>query len=145
MVIKMKRVEDGDTVKIYYKGTFRDGGVFGSNYDGDPLEFTVGEEEVMKGFEQAVLGMRPGETKTVEVVTDRGVGLLRKEVIRDIEPDQTYEHEKDEIDQDVPSMVDDGETTGVNINNPQADKDNDDDLSLAGKELIFEIELVDIK
>jgi FKBP-type peptidyl-prolyl cis-trans isomerase 2 len=70
----MASVRKGDRVKIHYKGTLKDGTVFESNFGGAPLEFSVGKGKVIKGFENAVLGMSPGETKTVVVKPVDGYG-----------------------------------------------------------------------
>jgi peptidylprolyl isomerase len=70
----MAAVKKGDRVKIHYKGTLKDGTVFESNFGGAPLEFSVGKGKVIKGFETAVLGMSPGETKTVTIKPADGYG-----------------------------------------------------------------------
>lgn len=61
----MAQVEDGNTVKVHYTGKFEDGTVFDTSAHRDPLEFTIGRGQLIPGFEQAVIGMSPGESKTV--------------------------------------------------------------------------------
>jgi peptidylprolyl isomerase len=70
----MAQVKKGDRVKIHYTGKLKDGSVFESNMGGEPLAFTVGKGKVIKGFENAVIGMTPGQTKTVTIAPAMGYG-----------------------------------------------------------------------
>lgn len=64
----------GDTVIVYYTGTFDNGTVFDANLDRDPLVFTLGNKSVIPGFEEALIGMRVNETKTVHIPVDKAYG-----------------------------------------------------------------------
>jgi peptidylprolyl isomerase len=64
----------GDTVKVHYQGTADRGTIFGTRHDGEALEFTVGQGQVITGFEEAVVGMHVGEEKTVEIPMDKAFG-----------------------------------------------------------------------
>jgi peptidylprolyl isomerase len=70
----MSQVKKGHRVKIYYTGKLKDGQVFETNVGGPPLEFSVGKGKVIKGFENAVIGMKMGETKTVTIKPADGYG-----------------------------------------------------------------------
>ncbi|MFQ6111222.1 MAG: peptidylprolyl isomerase [Nitrospinota bacterium] len=70
----MSATKTGDKVRIHYIGRLEDGTVFDSSRDRAPLEFTAGGSEVIPGVSQAVLGMQPGESKTVEVAPEDGFG-----------------------------------------------------------------------
>ncbi|MEJ2201750.1 MAG: FKBP-type peptidyl-prolyl cis-trans isomerase, partial [Desulfuromonadaceae bacterium] len=61
----MIAAKDGDTVKVHYTGTLADGTVFDSSRERDPLEFTLGQGQLIPGFEKTVLGMTAGESRTV--------------------------------------------------------------------------------
>ena len=63
----MAQAKQGDTVRVHYTGKLDDGTVFDTSSERSPLEFTIGEGEIIPGFEQAVIGMKPGETKTVRI------------------------------------------------------------------------------
>jgi peptidylprolyl isomerase len=67
----MARAKYGDTVKVHYTGKLEDGEIFDSSFDSEPLEFTIGEGQVIKGFEDAVVGMDLNETKTVKIPVDK--------------------------------------------------------------------------
>ena len=66
----MPEAKQGDTVRIHYTGKLDDGTVFDSSTGREPLEFTIGKEEVIPGFEKAVLGMEPGQTRTTTIVPE---------------------------------------------------------------------------
>ena len=70
----MPQVKTGDTVRVHYTGSLSDGKIFDSSVDRDPLEFTVGAHQVVPGFEQAVLGMSLGESKTTHIPADQAYG-----------------------------------------------------------------------
>lgn len=64
----------GDTVRVHYTGRLTDGTVFDSSKGSEPLEFTLGEGQILPGFENAVLGMSPGESKTFDIPAEQAYG-----------------------------------------------------------------------
>jgi len=64
----------GDSVSVYYTGTFTNGTVFDSNVNSTPLTFTVGSHQLIPGFENAVIGMKAGQTRTVNIPVDQAYG-----------------------------------------------------------------------
>jgi peptidylprolyl isomerase len=86
----------GDTVMVYYTGSFENGTVFDSNFNGDPLIFTLGNQSMIPGFEEAVIGMSVNSTKTVFVPVEKAYGprldslvqvLNRSNLPEDMEPE----------------------------------------------------------
>ncbi len=75
----MARVKEGDTIVIQYIGRLEDGTVFDSTEGKNPLEFTVGEGEVVPGLEKGVIGMAPGESKSIVIPAEDGYGPHLKE------------------------------------------------------------------
>lgn len=73
--------KNGDTVMIYYTGTYENGTVFDSNAGGNPLAFTLGDHTVITGLEEAVIGMAPNSTKTVNITYDKAYGPYRPDLI----------------------------------------------------------------
>jgi FKBP-type peptidyl-prolyl cis-trans isomerase 2 len=129
-------VMTGDTVKVHYTGRLTDGTEFDSSVGGTPLEFTVGSGSVISGFDQAVIGMQVGQSKTVTIPAEDAYGLLEYEVDREQIP-QDLELEVGQQVQyytAVCTITDISDTT-VTLRN---------DHSLAGEDLIFDIELVEI-
>lgn len=77
----MAQAQAGDTVKVNYTGRFEDGTVFDSSENREPLEFTIGEGQVIPGFEQGVEGMSPGDSKTISIVADEAYGPHYDELV----------------------------------------------------------------
>jgi peptidylprolyl isomerase len=140
----MTTVKQGDTVKVHYKGTLDDGSVFDSSEGRDPLEFTVGEQRVISGFENAVHGLAVGENKSVSIAPEEGYGQYTTELVATIERSQ--------LPTDVeptPGMVLQGDTPDgpMKFMITVVEGDNvtiDGNHPLAGKALNFEIEVVEI-
>ena len=81
----MAQAKAGDRVRVHYTGMFDDGTEFDSSVDRDPLEFTVGTGSVIAGFDQAVLGMTPGDSKTVRILVNEAYGPHDETMVREIE------------------------------------------------------------
>ncbi|MHA1991399.1 MAG: FKBP-type peptidyl-prolyl cis-trans isomerase [Candidatus Hodarchaeales archaeon] len=90
----MSVIKSGDKIQVHYKGTLEDGTVFDdSESKGTPLDFTVGSDQIILGFEQAVIGMREGETKEFTVSPNEGYG--------DPNPDYFREFPRNQIPKDM--------------------------------------------
>ena len=79
---------DGDTVKVHYTGRMQDGTVFDTSVGSEPLEFTLGQGQIIPGFEQAVIGMQVGESKTVTIPVEQAYGPHRDDMIMVVERDR---------------------------------------------------------
>ena len=77
----MGQAKEGDKVKVNYTGSLEDGTVFGSSSEEDPLEFTIGQRKVLPSFENAVIGMNEGDTKTVSIHPEEAFGNSREDLI----------------------------------------------------------------
>ncbi len=141
----MTQVKSGDTVRLHYTGTLTDGTTFDSSDGKDPLEFTIGEGQIIPGLEKAVPGMAVGEKKKVQVPADEAYGHTNPEAQQDVP--------RTEIPADIP--LDLGTQLQVQTPNGQvmpvtvvAVTDEtvtlDANHPLAGKDLTFDIELVEI-
>jgi peptidylprolyl isomerase len=74
--------KNGDTVMVYYTGSLENGTVFDSNLDRDPLIFTIGNKTVIQGFEEALIGMAPNSTRTVNIPVDKAYGPYREDLVQ---------------------------------------------------------------
>src|SRR6476620_7578499 len=83
-----QQVKEGDKVKVHYHGKLRSGETFDSSQGRDPLEFTVGGGQVIKGFDQGVKGMQVGDKRTVEIGVDDAYGQKSQEMIIEFPKDQ---------------------------------------------------------
>jgi peptidylprolyl isomerase len=78
-------IKQGDKVKVRYVGTFDDGTVFDSNVDaGEPLEFTIGKHDVIKGFEDGVLGMVVGQEKKIDISPENAYGQRNEQLLQHV-------------------------------------------------------------
>ena len=140
------QAKDGDTVKVHYTGKLEDGTVFDTSIERDPLQFTIGEGQLIPGFEQAVVGMSPGESKTVEIPADEAYGPYREELVMVVDRDQLPEDLQPEVGQQLQIRQPDGQTILVKvIDVSESSVTLDANHPLAGKDLTFDIELVEVK
>ena len=141
----MAQAKSGDTVRIHYTGTLSDGSVFDSSEGRDPLEFTVGSGQVIPGFDKAVDGMQVGEQKTVEIACADAYGEAhpdaRQDVPRDQFPPNIDLQEGLQLQMTMPS----GQAVPVTVAALSEDTVTlDANHPLAGKDLTFKLELVEI-
>ena len=129
----------GDTVSVHYRGTLDDGSEFDSSAGRDPLQFTVGEGQVIPGFDSAVVGMAVGDKKEVRLEPDDAYGERTDERVISVPKDQAPEGL--EVGQQV--MLGQAPATVVEINDEGVTVDANHPL--AGQALTFEIELVGVE
>lgn len=136
----------GDTVKVNYTGRSEDGTVFESSVGLAPLEFTIGSDEVVQGFEDAVLGMQPGEKKTVTVQPEEGFGMYDEDLVFEIDKEELPQGFVPQVGIDFEMIDDEGrEVSGTIIDVSLDTVLVDTNAPLAGKAVIYEIELLEIK
>lgn len=141
----MGQVKNGDTVKVHYTGKFDDGTIFDSSDNHGPLEFKLGEGQIIPGFEQAIIGMEPSETKTVKIPFDKAYGPYYEEMVMVVERNQFPPHLNPEVGQKLQIPKEDGQiilfmVTDASESNVTLDANH----PLAGKDLTFDIQLIEI-
>ena len=141
----MTKAKTGDRVKIHFEGYLEDGTVFGSTTDDKPFEFTIGEKNMLPGFENAVVGMQKGDTKTITLPPEEAYGLHKKELVSVMERSGFPKEINLEIGKRLRVRTQDGIYTMVTIKEFTEDRIVlDENDPLAGKTLTFKIELVEI-
>ncbi|MBE0480357.1 MAG: peptidylprolyl isomerase [Dehalococcoidia bacterium] len=141
----MVQATEGSTVKVHYTGKLEDGTVFGSSEGNEPIEFTIGESQVIPGFERAVIGMQPGQEKTVTTAPEEGYGPHRDEMVVQVGQDKFPEGLQPEIGQELEVRQADEQTFHVRVTDVQPDQVTlDANHPLAGQELTFDIKLMDV-
>ena len=141
----MARAKYGDTVKVHYTGKLDDGTVFDASVNGDPLQFTIGSGQIIPGFEQAVVGMNPGESKTVKIPAEDAYGQRREDLVLEIEKSQLPEGLKPEVGLQLQSRQPDGRIIVLTIADiSESHVTLDANHPLAGKDLTFDIQLIEI-
>jgi FKBP-type peptidyl-prolyl cis-trans isomerase 2 len=141
----MAQAKKGDIVRVHYRGLLQDGTVFDSSLEREPFEFTLGQGMVISGFENAILGMNEGETKRVEIKAEDAYGSYRDDLLMIVEKSM------------LPPNIDPIVGMNLRISSPDGNykvvtvidvTDNtitlDANHPLAGKDLIFEIKLLEI-
>ena len=138
-------VKNGDTVKVHYTGRFEDGVVFDSSEGRDPLEFTVGAGMLIRGFEDALIGMSPGEKKTVRVEPQDAYGDYDDNLVLTMPLDRVPEDITPEIGMELQLISQSGQKLPVVVKEVQEEAIIlDANHPLAGKVLVFDIELLEI-
>jgi FKBP-type peptidyl-prolyl cis-trans isomerase 2 len=140
----MAQARSGDTVRVHYTGRLEDGSVFDSSEGREPLEFVLGAQQVIPGFEEAVDGLSPGEERSVSIPADRAYGPRREEMVLTVGRDQFPDEIQPEVGQQL-QMSQDGQVAIVTITGvSDADVTLDANHPLAGKDLLFDVQLVEI-
>lgn len=143
----MSTVKNTDTVRVHYTGTTDDGVTFDSSRERDePLEFTMGQGQLIPGFEKAVEGMSVGDTAKVNIPAEEAYGPVREDMIVEVERSRFPEDISPEIGQQLQIQQPNGQPMPVvvkEVNETQVTLDANHPL--AGQALTFDIELVEIK
>ncbi|UCF19398.1 MAG: peptidylprolyl isomerase [Gemmatimonadota bacterium] len=141
----MSQAKNGDTVKVHYTGKLDDGTVFDSSAKREPLEFTLGKQQLISGFEDAVRGMSAGDSKTIRIPPDKGYGPHRPELVFQVGREAMPANLEPEVGQHLEMQQQDGRTLPLMVTEvSEASVTLDANHPLAGKELTFELELVEI-
>ena len=149
----MAQAKEGDKVKVHYTGKLEGGEVFDSSEcaeqecgcDSGPLEFTIGEGEVIPGFEKAVVGMSEGEAKTFTIPVEDAYGKRNEEMVVAVERSQVPVDLTPEVGMRLEVTQEDGQEFPVVITNvTDTHVTLDANHPLAGRDLTFEIKLVEI-
>jgi FKBP-type peptidyl-prolyl cis-trans isomerase 2 len=141
----MPRAKAGDTVRIHYTGRLEDGTVFDSSVDRQPLEFTIGTGHVIPGVEEAVTGMAPGESKSAAIPAEQAYGPHREEMVAVVDRHELPPHIQPAVGQQLSVEQQDGRRFNVTVTDvSERTVTIDANHELAGKNLLFDLELVDV-
>ena len=144
----MAQAKTGDTVRVHYEGQLSDGTIFDSSLEREPIEFILGQDTVIPGFEQAVIGMEVGESKDVSIPPEEGFGEYSEDLVVNIEktilpPDinpelgMQLEVSSEEEEEETPRVFTIADIAEDSIT-------LDGNHPLAGAEIAFKIELLEI-
>ena len=150
----MVQAQPGSKVKVHYTGRLADGEVFDSSLDSsgdspeieEPLEFVIGSGQMIRAFEQSVIGMEPGESKTVNIPAEQAYGPRHPQAVIEVEPSQFPPSMPLEVGSVVQGNAPNGEQvpfTVVEVTSSLVTLDRNHPL--AGQDLTFEIKLVQVE
>jgi peptidylprolyl isomerase len=141
----MAEANFGNSVKVNYAVKLDDGTVFDSTFDLEPLTFTVGLGQVIPGFDQAVIGMTPGTSKTIRVSSDEAYGPYNKELVSEVDRKEFPADFKFEVGQhlQIPQGFEQPMLATV-LNVSESRITLDINHPLAGKDLTIDIQLIEI-
>lgn len=142
----MKKAKNGDTVKVHYTGKLNDGTIFDSSEGKDPLKFKIGEGHLLQAFEQGVIGLAEGGSKNVQITAEEGYGMRQDKLIGKIPFEALPEGLTPEVGMRLQMQTPEGQLVVLKINKiSENDITVDANHELAGEDLNFEIELVEIE
>ncbi len=142
----MTTVKNGDAVQVHYTGKFDDGTVFDSSDGRDPLKFTVGAGQVIPGFDRAVEGMEQGQSKTFTIPCEQAYGESNPNLILKVGKDSMPQDAEVKEGMVLQSKQEDGRMIQFVVAEVgEAEVTLDANHPMAGKDLTFEIELVDLQ
>lgn len=142
----MASAKPGDKVQVHYTGKLDDGTVFDTSTDRAPLEFTIGSGQIIPGFEEAVVGMQPGESKTTRISADQAYGPYHEDRVVQVDRSQFPAHINPETGQQLQIRQPDGQAMVVTVTEvSDSNVTLDANHPLAGQDLTFDIQLVAIE
>jgi peptidylprolyl isomerase len=141
----MRQAKQGDTVRIHYTGTLNDGTEFDSSAEREPIEFTLGSQAVIPGFEDGVLGMQIGEQKKIHIPPEEAYGPHNEALVEEIPLQHFPEDMVLQVGMHLQAQSPNGESFNVVVTAlSEASATLDGNHPLAGEALNFELELVEI-
>ncbi|MFQ5638606.1 MAG: peptidylprolyl isomerase [bacterium] len=141
----MTKAKSGDKVKIHLTGKLDNGKVISSSKNGEPIEIILGKSQIIRGLQEAVLGMEPRQTKTVTVPPEKAFGLHREDLIMEVEKELLPNAVTYEVGKIVELPQTDGKMGKVRVVDVSAPKITLDlNHPFAGKNLVFDITLLEI-
>jgi peptidylprolyl isomerase len=141
----MTQAKQGDTVQLHYMGKLQDGTIFDTSRERHPLQFTIGNGQVIAGFEQAVIGMKIGESKTARIPMEQAYGQHREDLVVTMNRSQLPPNLIPQVGQRLELTQTDDQVSLVTVTDAnESTLTLDANHPLAGKELTFDLELIGI-
>ncbi len=142
----MSQVKENDTVKVHYTGKLSNGQVFDSSQDREPLEVTLGQGMLIPGFEKGIIAMELNEKKTINIPSTEAYGDVQQELLYEVKKEQLPQDMAPEVGMGLASKGEDGKEVQFRIAEVKEDHIIvDANHPLAGHDLTFDLELIEIK
>jgi FKBP-type peptidyl-prolyl cis-trans isomerase 2 len=141
----MNTAKNTDTIRVHYTGRLGDGAIFDSSLEREPLEFTIGSGQLISGFDEGVIGMKINEKRTLTIPPHLAYGPVYDQLIQEVGRDQLPEDVKPEAGQILIATGPDGQELRLVVKEVnELTIVVDGNHPLAGEQLIFEVELLEI-
>lgn len=141
----MKQVKENNTVKVNYTGKLSDGQVFDSSEGKEPLEFTLGKGLLIPGFEKGLIDMKLNEKKTIKVAKEEAYGEINNDLKQEVKKTELPKDITPEVGMGLVSKSPDGQEINLRVIEVKDESIViDGNHPLAGKDLIFDLEVVEI-
>jgi FKBP-type peptidyl-prolyl cis-trans isomerase 2 len=142
----MSQVKENNTVKVHYTGKLSDGQVFDSSEGKEPLEFTLGQGRLIPGFEKGLMDMKLNEKKTVTIAKGEAYGEVNQDLIQEVQKSELPQEITPEVGMGLVSKSSDGQEMNLQVIEVREESIVlDGNHPLAGKDLTFDLEVVEIK
>jgi FKBP-type peptidyl-prolyl cis-trans isomerase SlpA len=142
----MNQVKENNTVKVNYTGKLSNGQVFDSSEGKEPLEFTLGQGQLIPGFEKGLIDMKLKEKKTITIDKEEAYGKINDDLIQEVNKNQLPQDMTPEVGMGLVSKSPDGQEMNLRVVEVKEESVViDGNHPLAGKDLIFDLEVVAIK
>jgi FKBP-type peptidyl-prolyl cis-trans isomerase 2 len=142
----MNQVKENNTVKVNYTGKLADGQVFDSSEGKEPIEFTLGQGQLIPGFEKGLIDMKLNEKKTITVTKEEAYGDVNKDLIQEVKKTELPQDMTPEVGMGLVSKSPDGQEMNLMVVEVKDESIViDGNHPLAGKELVFDLEVLEIK
>ena len=142
----MSQVKENNTVKVNYTGKLSDGQVFDSSEGKEPIEFTLGQGRLIPGFEKGLIDMELNEKKTITIPKEEAYGEVNKDLIQEVKKSELPQEMAPEVGMGLVSKSPDGQEMNLLVIEVRDETIViDGNHPLAGKELIFDLEVIEIK
>ena len=137
--------KSGDTVKVHYTGKLNDGKVFDSSVDAEPLQFTIGGKQMIPAFEDGIVDMKVGDKKTVNIIAAEAYGERDDKMMQKLPRNMLPDDMKPQVGMQLTAQGPEGQTVQVTVvDYTDEEVTLDANHPLAGEDLTFELELVEI-
>tara|TARA_R100001369_G_scaffold67879_1_gene95267 strand:+ start:1143 stop:1589 length:447 start_codon:yes stop_codon:yes gene_type:complete len=142
----MNQVKENNTVKVNYTGKLSNGQVFDSSEGKEPLEFTLGQGQLIPGFEKGLIDMKLKEKKTITIYKEEAYGKINDDLIQEVNKNELPQDMTPEVGMGLVSKSPDGQEMNLRVVEVKEESVViDGNHPLAGKDLIFDLEVVSIK
>jgi FKBP-type peptidyl-prolyl cis-trans isomerase 2 len=141
----MNQVKENNTVKVNYTGKLSDGQIFDSSEGKEPIEFTLGQGQLIPGFEKGLIDMKLNEKKTITIPKDEAYGDVNKDLIQEVKKTELPQDMAPEVGMGLVSKSPDGQEMNLMVVEVREETIViDGNHPLAGKELVFDLEVLAI-